>query len=242
MKIPSRREAGSAWEEREIGVKMPACAEGEKSLSYPLLQIPFIDGEQEFVVEDCEKCLGKEELSTIKEKGGLEDNIASEQTENTIEEIEKEREEVERVGKISENPEEEENEIVIQERGQDNGKQLTIAADVDKDKVALNDNVDKDEDETVAALKQQRNIPRVETWSISSTRKSPLHRSSKTCSPSVSSAVSSTVSLSVPSSVSSSVLSVVSLSVSSSVSLGKLSAGSKIGKSSSSPRLREQNR
>ena len=231
MKIPSRREAGSAWEEREIGVKMPACAEGEKSLSYPLLQIPFIDGEQEFVVEDCEKCLGKEELSTIKERGGIEDNVASEQTENTLEEIEKE--EVERVGKMSENPEEEENEIVIQERGQDNGKQLTIAADVDKDKVAANDNVDEDKDETVAALKQQKNIPRVETWSISSTRKSPLHRSSKSCSPSVSSP-SSTVSLSVSSSVPS--------SVSSSVSLGKLSAGSKIGKSSSSPRLREQNR
>ena len=213
MKITSRREAGSAWE--EIGVKMPACAEGEKSLSYPLLQIPFIDGEQEFVVEDCEKCLGKEELSTIKERGGIEDNVAAE---HTVEEIEKEREEVERVGKISENPEEEENKIVIQERGQDNGKQLTIAADVDKDKVAANDNVDEDKDETVAALKQQRNIPRVETWSISSTRKSPLHRSSKSCSPSVSS------------------------SVSSSVSLGKLSAGPKIGKSSSSPRLREQNR
>ena len=192
VKIPSRRRAGSAWEEKEIGVKMPACAEGEKSLSYPLLQIPFIDGEQEFVVEDCEKCLGKEELSTIKERGGIEDNVASEQTENTLEEIEKE--EVERVGKMSENPEEEENEIVIQERGQDNGKQLTIAADVDKDKVAFNDNVDEDKDETVAALKQQKNIPRVETCSISSTRKSPLHRSSKSCSPSVSSAVSSSVS------------------------------------------------
>ena len=205
-------------------MKMPACAEGEKSLSYPLLQIPFIDGEQEFVVEDCEKCLGKEELSTIKERGGIEDNVASEQTENTLEEIEKE--EVERVGKMSENPEQEENEIVIQERGQDNGKQLTIAADVDKDKVAANDNVDEDKDETVAALKQQKNIPRVETWSISSTRKSPLHRSSKSCSPSVASTVSLSVSSSVPSS----------------VSLGKLSAGSKIGKSSSSPRLREQNR
>ena len=229
---------------------MRADEEGaEMSLSYPFLHIPFIDGEQSMDDEDAvegievgdigleehgisaTKLLSKERMREKdingvrvgKTGGNVEESRKERKTEDCKERKEEKnarREEEKEIlddgwfTKKRENSEEEE-ERVNQDKWQ---QQEGIFWGKEKQGEDCVKSREESDDQKTDVAQHQRKIPRVETWCSSSMSKSPsapLHQSIK-----------STKS---------------TKSASPALSLGKLS-GSKIGRSSSSPRLREHNR
>ena len=197
--------------------------EEETSLSYPFLQIPFIDAGDQSREEEIVEGLEKERCASVAEDI---DNVVGEKTEKNlinVEEIQKE-----------DCKERKDEKIILgdEEKGRLDGGRLTNSEDEEervnqdelKQQSILWENGKQSEDcvnsqeegrkqKTVVVLHQkQRKIPRVETWCGSSTSKipsaPPLQRSAKAGFPAVSRS-------------------------------GKLS---KIGRSSSSPRLREHSR
>ena len=195
--------------------------EEETSLSYPFLQIPFIDAGDQSREEEIVEGLENERSALVTEDI---DNVVGEKTEKNlinVEEIQKE-----------DCKERKDEKIILgdEEKGRLDGGRLTNSEDEEervnqdelKQQSILRENGKQSEDcvnsqeegrkqKTVVVLHQPRKIPRVETWCGSSTSKfpsAPLQRSAKAGFPAVSGS-------------------------------GKLS---KIGRSSSSPRLREQTR
>ena len=231
---------------------MRAHEEGaEMSLSYPFLHIPFIDGEQarddEEATEGIEVGdigLEKHGLPATKERmrekdfddllvgksrGNVEESPKERKTEDCKEKKEEKvarrEEEKERLDegwftKKRENSEEEEKRVNQDEWQQQEG----IFWGKEKQGEDCVTSREKPDDQQTDVAQHQRKIPSVETWcssSMSNSPSAPLHQSTK----------STTSTKSTKS----------TKSASPAVSLGKLS-GSKIGRSSSSPRLREHNR